>query len=54
VSTRKSHACEDCGERATRQTAEGIWLCEGDYRLLLEFLSDDEVLAPSSSSEKLG
>jgi ribosomal protein L37AE/L43A len=29
-------ACEDCGEPATRQTADGVWLCDGDFDLLLE------------------
>lgn len=28
--------CECCGERATRQAADGVWLCEDDYQHLLE------------------
>ena len=28
--------CEDCGEPAARQTADGVWLCEGDYELCFD------------------
>lgn len=30
------HRCEDCGDPATQQTADGVWLCEGDFDLLLD------------------
>lgn len=30
------HECEDCGEPATRETFDGVWLCEGDYVALVE------------------
>lgn len=30
------HHCEDCGEPATRETADGVWLCEGDFDALLD------------------
>jgi hypothetical protein len=28
--------CEACGEPATRQDCEGVWLCEGDFQHLVE------------------
>ena len=37
--------CEDCGEPATRQTEDGVWLCEHDWqRVLWQWaeLSEDE------------
>lgn len=33
---RRSHRCECCGEPATRQDRDGVWLCEGDYNHLLD------------------
>jgi ribosomal protein L37AE/L43A len=29
-------ACEDCGEPATRETSDGVWLCEADYQHLCD------------------
>lgn len=28
--------CECCGEPATRQDRDGVWLCEDDYRHLID------------------
>lgn len=29
--------CEDCGEPAKYMTADGVWLCKGDFELLCEY-----------------
>lgn len=34
--TAGAHRCEACGEPATRQDVEGVWLCQGDYDHLIE------------------
>lgn len=48
--------CEDCGEPATRQTADGVWLCAGDYAHLcdLAFAENYDELADTESRDSPG
>lgn len=50
------HTCEDCGEPASHETADGVWLCDGDYELLCElaFIEDYDEFALTTSTKASG
>lgn len=48
-----THRCEACGEPATRQDVEGVWLCDGDFDHLMQhwMLEEFDGAATSANHE---
>lgn len=46
--------CEDCGEPARWKTADGVWLCDGDFDALLDAVAVDEYEPPRPANPVLG
>jgi hypothetical protein len=42
TSTTGAPVCEACGEPATQQDCEGVWLCEDDYNHMINHWVQEE------------